>query len=190
MNERALAKNYFIKRRLILLSILIFSLIFSYGCYTVKITPVAKQPEKFLPVKATIIIPPETKNYTYKFRSWAAGIGNRWKVLVGDAVCQYSDAYLPSLFPQGNDLNLTLIINNYKVSRFRSIIDLNFKIDKSGKVVFDKTYHGDGTSKSGAVIWGGVFAMKGVVSSTLHEILKEIFEQFVADARAQYSSWQ
>jgi len=154
---------------------LAFYLTVCSGCYTVAITPVQKRPEDFIPVKARIEIPERTRNYTISFRSWAAGVANRWKVMVGDAVVRYSDAYVPSLFPAGDDVRVLIEVVDFKVRDFRSIADMKFTVSKQGKNLFSKAYHSEGTSRAGAAVWGGVFAMKGVVSSTMHEVFKDIF---------------
>jgi hypothetical protein len=162
---------------------------FNMGCYTVAITPVPRQPEGLVPLSARIDIPEATRDYTMAFRCWSGGIGNRWKVLVGDSVVKYADAYLPSLFPQGDDVQVRIDVVDFKVQGFRSIADLQFTVADGGRELLRRTYHGEGASRAAGVTWGGAFAMKGMVSSTTHEAMEQIFSQFRDDVCRESPGW-
>lgn len=139
-----------------------------------------------MPVSATIDIPDSAANYTYSFRSGTAGVANRWKVLVGDAVVKYTEAYLPSVFPKGDDVTVRIDVLNYELRGFRAITDLRVDVLQNEETLFSNTYHGEGQSRAAGAFWGGVFAMKGVVSSTTHEALRSIYEDMVEDIRKQF----
>lgn len=162
---------------------------FASGCYTVAISTVHPVPKQQVPIRAALRLPPETRNYQYSIRSWTTGIANRWTVMVGDAVVKYSDAYMPALFQEGEDATVRIDVLGFQVQEFRAIADLRFTVGKDGDVWFSRVYNGQGQSRAGAAFWGGVFAMKAVISSSIHEAMRSIFDQFAADVRAGYKDW-
>ena len=167
---------------------LAFATLLTMGCYTVAITPVRSIPKDQVPVSATIAIPDSAANYTYSFRCWTAGIANRWKVLVGDAIVKYTEAYLPSVFPRGDDVTVQIYVLDYKVKGFRVITDLRVNVLHNEKTLFSKAYHGEGESRAAAAFWGGVFAMKGVVSSSTHEAFRIIYDNMVNDLQERFEN--
>ena len=76
------------------------------GCYTVRLNPIPEVIANSVPVPASLDISAETAAFTYDVRSGAAGVANRWRILVGEALVQYADAYLRPVFPQAKTFRL------------------------------------------------------------------------------------
>lgn len=137
-----------------------------------------------MPLTASIEIPPETASYTYDVRSIAAGGANRFRIMVGEALTQYAEAYLRPAFPAGDDLKIGITIESFSVHDFEAHIDARFAVSRDGQVVFNEKYEANGTGYFAQTAWGGVFAMKPSMRKTTNEALRSLFEQFLDDVHA------
>lgn len=159
------------------------------GCYTVSFHDVAPVTGDTVPVSAQIEIPDETRKMTYDVRSAAAGAANRFRIPVGKTLVQYADAYLPSAFQTGEDINIQITVEDFQVKNFEAHIDARFLVTRDSASVFDKSYHASGIGYFSQTAWGGAFAMKSSMRKTTDEAMRSLFEQFLADAKREYGGW-
>jgi hypothetical protein len=134
-------------------------------------------------------IPEETAAFTYDVRSVASGAANRWRILVGEALVQYAEAYLGPVFPQGDEVSISVAIESFDVRDFEAHIDARFTVSREDETVFDKRYHANGKGYFARTAWGGAFAMKSSMRNTTDEALRSLFEQFLSDVHASYTGW-
>jgi len=166
------------------------TLVFSTSCYTVNLAPISAVPAEPLPVSARIEIPAQSAQFTYDVHSAAAGAANRFRILVGEALVQYADAYLLPVFPDGDEVSIRITIEGFDVHDFEAHIDARFSIAQEEEtLLFDKKYHASGIGHFAQTALGGVFAMKSSMRKTTDEALRSLFEQFLADVTVQYGGW-
>jgi hypothetical protein len=159
------------------------------GCYTVRLNPIPAVEASPLPISSTLEISEETAAFTYDVRSLAAGGGNRWRIMVGEALVQYAEAYLRPVFPQGGDISISVSIESFDVHDFEAHINARFTVSGEGESLFDKRYHANGKGYFARTVWGGAFAMKSSMRNTTNEALRSLFEQFLSDVDASYAGW-
>jgi hypothetical protein len=159
------------------------------GCYTVKLNPIPVVEASPLPISAAVEISEETSALTYDVNSFAAGAANRWRILVGEALVQYAEAYLRPVFPQGDDVSISVSIQSFDVHDFEAHIDAQFTVSREGEILFEKRYHTYGKGYFAQTVWGGAFAMKSSMRKTTDEALRSLFERFLSDVGASYTGW-
>jgi hypothetical protein len=157
----------------------------SMGCYTVQLKPIPEVAGRPLGETATIDVPGESASYVYDVRSFAAGVGNRWRIEVGDALVKYAEAYLRPVFPEGDDLRIHITVEGFDVRGFESHIEGRFTVSRGSEIVFNEKYHGQGVGHFAQTAWGGAFAMKSSMRKTTDEALRSLFEQFLADVQKE-----
>ena len=171
------------------------------GCYTVGFHAVETpeiRPE--IPAHAGLYLEPEIVSATYSFRSWAAGIGNRWTVLYGERIQKYARVYLDAAFQSfgelssidtGFDGDVLVHINraDYRVARQAGHVTLGVVVlGSSGKELFRKDYSSSGPSGMGKVFVGGVFAQKSATRSSTDEAMKVVLLELIDDIRRELAS--
>lgn len=156
------------------------------GCYTVNLHPIPPVAGSELRLTAQLEFPPETAGYTHVVRSAAAGIGNRFTILVGETLVQYGGAYLRPVFPEGNDATIRIEIESFDVRSFEARIRARFTVTQDGGETFAKSYDAAGKGHFAQTVWGGAFAMKSSMRKTTDEALRSLYEQFLADVRPRY----
>jgi hypothetical protein len=153
----------------------------SMGCYTVQLPAIPEVAGRATTRTATTDIPIGSATYVYDVRSFVSGIGNRWRIEVGDALVKYANAYLRPIFPEGDDLRIQITVEGFDVRHFQAHIDSRFTVFRGTDVVFNKKYHAQGIGYYARTFWGGAFAMKSSMRKTTDEALRSLFEQFLAD---------
>jgi len=109
----------------------------SMGCYTVQLKPIPEVAGRPLGETATIDVPGESASYVYDVRSFAAGVGNRWRIEVGDALVKYAEAYLRPVFPEGDDLRIHITVEGFDVRGFETHIEGRFTVSRGSEIVFN-----------------------------------------------------
>jgi len=170
-------------------ALLVSILLLSSGCYTVSFHDVDPVTGNDIPISAQIEIPDKTRKMTYDVRSAAAGGANRFRIPVGQTLAQYADAYLKPAFQAGDDVNIQINVESFHVKDFEAHIDAQFLVTRGSASVFDKRYHANGTGHFAQTAFGGAFAMKSSMRKTTDEAMRSLFEQFLADAKREYSGW-
>jgi hypothetical protein len=177
--------------------------LFLVGCahYVGFKSPELYQYEATVPLRAAFYMDKSLKEKMYYGRAASSGIANRWDVPVGNAVHEYAVSYLKNGFASFNEIDNTTIKSgydiliritdvNYYMSGQAAHCDLTFAIENtSDKQLFNKTYHEDGPSGYGRVIFAGAFAQKSAIRQSTHVVLENIFKNLFADVQANYKNW-
>ncbi|MCL2875818.1 MAG: hypothetical protein FWF12_05930 [Betaproteobacteria bacterium] len=135
-------------------------------------------------------LPPQTKSFSYEFRSFITGVGNKWVVEIGKML----DDTLKSVDVQkafgtlaavdsesAPGTTLVFELQDYKFEDFRAKISLNVKLMKTGTPAFEKNYTKEGKEQGGKMFLGGTFAQKNAVQQSTKLVLDEILRELIAD---------
>lgn len=162
----------------------------SFGaCHHVRLDPIPPAPVERLPLTARYDIEPLSTVYEFSMRSFAAGIANKWTIHVGEALSQYARAYLGEAFPPGDRLAISIAIERFEVDDFQARASVRFVVEDGAVERLNRVYLGTGNSYFKRTAMTGVFGMEGSMKKTTDEALRSVFEQFLADIRAQSNSW-
>lgn len=144
-------------------------------------------------IKAEYWLTPETEKFTYKFRSFAAGYGNRWIVEFGkmlDQTLQSKDLQeaFGKLEKRGTDSRnvanlITFELIEYDFSKYAAHIELKISLARNGTDTFTKVYQSTGNGQAGKMWTGGVFAMKNSIQQSTKHALDEILKNFLNDIK-------
>jgi hypothetical protein len=179
--------------RVVALSLVSVALLAACGCHTIEMDPI--QPPTGIaqiPIPAQCVILPATADYVFGMH---IGIFHQYNFTVGKALKQYSEAYIAAAFPAGKDIAVQVDIVNYQLDTFFwhtnavATCDIRFAVSRNGKILFDKTYHGQGNPRPDSDT-GTVFTMGPIFRHTTDEALRNVFNQFLTDAQAQCVNWR
>ena len=167
------------------------------GCYTswlvrdhtIHLQPSGPQSLDSIPARARTQVTPRGASYTYEVRSRAAGRSKPYTIYLGEALVQYSEAYLQSAFDEGDDLVIIIHVVEFYVRNFEANLGLRFEVMNEDHLVFSREYRGKGLGHFAQVAFGGGAFMKSSMRKTTDEALRRVLLDFLADARRLYPSW-
>ena len=122
-------------------------------------------------------------------KSGTAGAANRWRILVGEALVRYAEAYLKPVFSEGDDVSISISIEHFHVHDFEAHIVGRFVVRRDGLPVFEEGYRAHGRGYFARTFWGGAFGMKSSMRETTDEALRSLFEQFLGDVSRRHAGW-
>lgn len=151
-------------------------------------------------LRADYVIDHDTRNHRYEFRATTAGAANLWIVEFGKILDEtLKSADVQQAFAglrerqgeqAGNENLITFKLEKYEYKDFRAHISLAVLLTRNGDRVLDKTYHAEGRSQGGKVLWGGVWAMKNAVHQSTKFALDEILGDFIEDVNTETAARQ
>lgn len=135
-------------------------------------------------------LPPQTKSFSYEFRSFLTGANNLWVVEFGkmledtlkSADVQTAFGTLTAVdSASGADATLVFELRDYSFADFGASISLNVKLMNAGAVTFQKAYTQAGKTQGGKMFWGGYFAQKNAVQQSTKLAMDEILRRLIVD---------
>lgn len=148
----------------------------SYGC-TIKLAPVAPNVTTRIPIPARVEISPDTAATDFKTGAY--------RILIGQAVVQYAQAYLAPAFPAGDTLVIGVRISHLSQDHGRVEVALEFSVSRQGHEVFMHLYEAIGTGNG----WDALLGTEDALRESANVALRSVFKQFLRDAERASVSW-
>jgi hypothetical protein len=148
-----------------------------------------------LPLRAQYSIDEASATLEYVERRHQAGLGNRFRVLVGDAFVRYAGAFLGQALAPGTDFTVRIAIEHFAIVDGTAFLHTRFRVEaRDGTPMMDERYTVEGPSS--ADLAGGEPDGFGRTSPVVHEVRRTLhgalvltFRAFLADLAARSSAW-
>lgn len=132
-----------------------------------------------------------TQKYSYVYRSWGAGYGNKWIVQFGKMLDEtLNAAYVQSAFGRlqrqksGADETGYLIafdLKSYTFDAYRANVSMQIVLTNAGKTVLDKTYTSEGGTEAAHIWTTGAFGTNNAMKQSTKMAIDNILTQFIKD---------
>jgi len=141
-----------------------------------------------IPLTVLVEVSPTVAGQVYTYESPLTGDA-QWLVPVGEEVKRYADAYLLSTFSTGEEVVIAINLISFDVTNGQATCDVCFSVRRGEEVLFERTYHGEGSTHALKLALAGSLVMEEVLRESADGALRSVFQQFLDDARLQYQRW-